>query len=118
MALKASNALLRVTLPLLVCLFADRAPAATGPQARPRTTAAHLEAGKGLFLANCASCHGERGTGHTPWPAPGLHDVVQQVGRNVVIELIRNGNGYIMPSFEDRLTRAEMETLVDYVERL
>jgi cytochrome c551 len=69
-----------------------------------------------LFRQNCASCHGAdmRGTGTVPslkrpgWPYTD--------NRDSLVKIIHQGRGLTMPSFEGRLSNAQIEALADWLE--
>jgi mono/diheme cytochrome c family protein len=73
--------------------------------------------GAGVFSERCASCHGSDGGGSVgPQLSDGrvverFPDVADQ------IEVVRDGRG-AMPSFEDRLSEAEIEAVVEYTRTL
>ena len=66
-----------------------------------------------MFVATCARCHGEDGTGNPPRPAL-IGVAAEEPDRAVHIELVTNG-GRFMPSFAEDLTAEEIEAVVDYV---
>jgi len=84
-----------------------------------------IEAGRQLFQANCASCHGVDATGNGP-NAPNLRvepaDLtaphVNQHSDQDVHWWIRKGIGGNMPSFEGELANDEIWNLVNYIRGL
>ena len=91
----------------------DRAAVQDAPDTVEPGTADPLDAGRAVFLANCATCHGADGQGGL---GPKLADgaVVDRYPdpvdhRTVVI----NGRG-MMPAFGEQLTTAEIDAVVRY----
>ena len=76
-----------------------------------------LEEGATLFADNCASCHGEDGTGITDLGAPNLTDDSWIYGRDpeALFETIHDGRMGWMPGWEGRLTGAERKMLAVYL---
>ena len=67
------------------------------------------ELGKGLYEANCASCHGDDATGVS---APSLLDKSDEQ----FIEAVQNGKGY-MPAFPD-LSDTDIGNIIAFVRSL
>ena len=86
----------------------------------PYEKGADLAAGKKLFAANCAACHGEQGKGNQEVGAPNLTDKVWLYGgdRASIIERITIGGGGVMPSWGNRLDKATIKSLTVYVHSL
>ena len=88
----------------------------SGPAADPAAAAA----AKQTFLDNCASCHGESGTGGREFGAPNLTDGIWLYGGDAAairatIEKARFG---IMPAFAGRLSEADIAKVAIYVHSL
>lgn len=83
------------------------------PDVRPDDVAA----GKELFAANCASCHGETGEGSTDMGAPNLTDANWIYGGDAetVFETVWNGRHGHMPTWENRLSETERKILALYL---
>jgi len=79
--------------------------------------AAAREEGATLFAENCASCHGEKGTGDTSLGAPNLTDSFWIYGGDSasLFQTIYGGRQGWMPHMEGRLTEAERKMLAVYV---
>lgn len=75
------------------------------------------EDGAQIFLDNCASCHGEDGTGSDDIGAPNLTDDAWLYGGDAetVFETIHDGRAGWMPGWEGRITAAEIKMLAVYV---
>ena len=79
-----------------------------------------------LFRANCARCHGADGRGDTPlgetYNVPDFTDAnwwrlnASITTRAKLLSRVTHGKGE-MPAFEKKLTRHQIESLVDYVRR-
>jgi mono/diheme cytochrome c family protein len=95
--------------------------ASSGTQAGYGTSAPLAMSGQPLppeeiYQNQCARCHGDQleGTGAVPalkrngWP----------YGRNrdLLVRIIHQGRGLTMPSFEGRLSNAQIEALADWLE--
>lgn len=77
-----------------------------------------VAAGSEIFATTCASCHGADGRGNTTLGAPNLTDDVWLYGggAETVYETIYNGRQGHMPSWEGRLTPAQIRMLTLYVD--
>ncbi|HYF08539.1 MAG TPA: cytochrome-c oxidase, cbb3-type subunit III [Acetobacteraceae bacterium] len=82
--------------------------------------AAAAERGRALYAENCASCHGERGTGNRELGAPSLADQVWLYGgdRASITRSIAQARGGVMPSWQGRLDPAAVNMLTVYVHQL
>ena len=79
-----------------------------------------------LYKTNCARCHGADGRGDTPlgqqYEAPDFTDPdwwrqhPNSTRRVKMLSLVASGKGD-MPAFDKKLTRSQIELLVDYVRR-
>jgi uncharacterized membrane protein len=87
---------------------------APGDEAPPApASSGSLTAGKQLFLtAGCASCHTLRDAHATGAIGPNLD--AARPSRALVINRVTNGQG-VMPSFANRLSKAQIEQVADYV---
>lgn len=70
-------------------------------------------AGKTVFAANCASCHGADGTGGV---GPDLTSLAAAADPAVVAKQVKNG-GTIMPAFAGRLSDQEIQDVAAYVSK-
>jgi mono/diheme cytochrome c family protein len=92
---------------------ASGSPLPTGAQAHDAT----LLAGRNVFSAECASCHGARGQGGV---GPTFQD--ERLLRDYFnpedqVAFVSNGKG-IMPSFAGVLTRSQLEAVVAYTRQV
>lgn len=73
-----------------------------------------------LFADNCASCHGDDGSGGLEIGAPSLTDRAVIYGREAetVMHTITRGRHGIMPAWAGRLSDAEINLLTLYVTRM
>ena len=80
-------------------------------------TADQIDAGRGVFAENCASCHGENAQGNQEMGAPNLTDAYWIYGGDLrtIIKAVQGGREGHMPTWEGRLTAAEIRTLTLYV---
>ena len=70
--------------------------------------------GKTLYKHNCQQCHGSDGT----CGMFGAKNLKKSKLADAAIRLqIKNGKGF-MPSFDDKIKAAELETLITYVKSL
>jgi cytochrome c oxidase cbb3-type subunit 3 len=76
-----------------------------------------IAAGKELFAANCASCHGEDAKGNTELGAPDLTDNVWVYGgdRQALLDTLWGGRQGHMPTWEHRLSAADRKILALYL---
>ena len=77
-------------------------------------------AGAGVFLDNCAACHGDEGTGDVFQGAPNLTDAIWLYGGDVdaLTYTVVNARFGVMPSWADRLNPAEVAAVAAYVHQL
>lgn len=82
-------------------------PTVTGPDG----------AGAQIFADNCASCHGEDGTGMVEAGAPNLTDAFWIYGgdEKTIRQTIHNGRQGVMPAWAGRLSPLDLKLLVLYV---
>ena len=85
-----------------------------------KVDATSAAAGKEVFAANCAVCHGENAKGNPMMGAPNLTDKIWLYGgdRASVIKTITNGRNAFMPSFKTRLDPIELKQVAVYVHQL
>jgi cytochrome c oxidase cbb3-type subunit I/II len=94
------------------------------PSAAPSTQeATNLNQGKSLFAVNCASCHGDRGTGDGPaagalTPSPtNFH--LKKPTEERAWEVLENGvPGTAMPPWKGQLSADQRHALVEFVRSL
>lgn len=74
-------------------------------------------AGKGLYAANCAACHGADGTGNKDLGAPNLTDNIWLYGgsQKAIMETISDGRQGLMPAHKDFPGEAKAHLLAGYV---
>jgi cytochrome c oxidase cbb3-type subunit 3 len=79
-----------------------------------------IDAGREVFLTTCAACHGEDGAGNREVGAPNLTDGHWLYGGDLdtIIATIHGGRQGHMPTWDERLTPAEIRTLALYVHDL
>ena len=102
-------------MPFILCAVAvvtaslAMAPASDHPQ-----QADTLAQGRSLFNMHCARCHGEDGA-KRKWGATDLRFSLMEA--TLARKQVRQGRG-IMPSFERKLSEAEIDVVVRYVRTL
>ena len=98
----------RVAAVTVLSLVINCATALAAPNGQART----------LFNSTCASCHGQNGTPSAVGKslnAPDLGSADVQKHRNTeLLEIIRDGKGN-MPPFKDKLSDAQINSLIAYV---
>jgi len=102
-------------------LFLISGCASTGPLARQEANypGDKVDA-RGLFVENCAACHGKNGRAHTLHGllvgAQNFTSLEWQVATTdtQIVHAINTGPG-VMPAFERKLSSAEIEALAKYV---
>jgi len=104
-------------------VFAVGAASGASAPADSRKGGSQVGRGRGVFVANCARCHGSDGLGHTSMgemtEAPNLTDAAWQARRSNarMIASVTNGRGE-MPAFKRKLSRQEIAAAVAYVRTL
>jgi mono/diheme cytochrome c family protein len=83
-----------------------------------------LKRGEGLYDANCAVCHGDKGNGKA-WVTETLNPkpqdftdpkTIKTLTRKRMIQSITNGReGTAMQPFKTQLSKDEIELIVDYI---
>ena len=83
-------------------------------------TAETIAAGREVFVANCATCHGEDARGKPDVGAPNLTDKRWLYGGDLetIITTIHGGRRGHMPTWDQRLTLTEIKILALYVHSL
>ena len=89
----------------------------SNPLASTPQTIARIEAGRQVFLTNCAACHGEDAKGNQDLGAPNLSDRFWIYGGDFekIVTTIHGGRQGHMPTWDERLTPAEIKILSIYV---
>jgi cytochrome c oxidase cbb3-type subunit III len=79
--------------------------------------AARLQAGKAVFIANCAACHGPEGKGNVEVGAPDLTDANWIHGKDEasIYMMVWGGLQGHMPSWESRLSLVDRKILALYL---
>ena len=72
-----------------------------------------VAAGRGLYVQNCVSCHGPEAQGQIGPPLIKLGDPDAKIARNIA-----NGFPPKMPPYKDKLSSAQINTLVAYIQSL
>jgi cytochrome c oxidase cbb3-type subunit 3 len=86
----------------------------------PTEQGADLAAGKAVYEANCAVCHGPEGKGNRDLGAPNLSDAIWLYGSDKasLVARVRNGGGGVMPAWGARLDPASIKAVTVYVHTL
>ncbi len=76
--------------------------------------------GATVFEDNCASCHGEDGTGDREQGAPNLTDAIWLFGDSVedITYTVKYARNVEMPTWGDRLSDAQIKAVATYVHQL
>ena len=90
------------------------------PETSTPDNAEALQAGREVFLTNCAACHGEDATGSRDVGAPNLTDDYWVYGGDMqtLVTSIHGGRQGHMPTWDERLSESEIKTLALYVNDL
>ena len=94
-------------LAIFLLLFSSAAFSQTSPTASSPDAA-------GLYVENCARCHGDQGQGISGVISIAAPPLKAEHDRDQVIAMIRNGKD-IMPSFEPLLSQQQIEMIAGYV---
>src|SRR5438046_6928259 len=106
---------------LFAALLASSAAAAAAQPARPPATrsgaSSDISAGKRVFDAQCAWCHGNDGGGGT---GPNLHGkLAHATDLKSIVDIVTSGiQGTEMPSFRSPLTERSIREAAAYVQSL
>ncbi|GAA4135166.1 cytochrome-c oxidase, cbb3-type subunit III [Aminobacter aganoensis] len=92
----------------------------SNPDYSTEQNVATIEAGREVFAANCASCHGDNAAGNRDMGAPNLTDDRWVYGGDLqtIINSVHGGREGHMPTWDERLTTTDMRTLALYVHDL
>lgn len=87
------------------------------PNVAQNTPVPRLNAGKAVFAANCAACHGDDGKGKTEMGAPDLTDHFWIYGGDLqsVSSSVWNGRQGKMPTWDERLSTLDRKILALYL---
>ena len=94
----------------------------SAPQAQPLSP---LDQGKGIYMGNCAGCHGFDGGGHgpaatgmTPPPTNFKTATVATLSDNTIQQAVLVGKGTVMRGYSTILTASDVNALVRYLRTL
>lgn len=76
--------------------------------------------GATVYEDNCAACHGDEGLGDREQGAPNLADAIWLFGGSYddIRETVVNSRFGVMPSWDTRLTEAQIRAVSAYVHQL
>jgi cytochrome c oxidase cbb3-type subunit 3 len=76
-----------------------------------------INAGQQVFLTTCAACHGENAKGNQEVGAPNLTDNFWIYGGDIgtIVTTVHGGREGHMPTWDERLTKAQIKILATYV---
>jgi mono/diheme cytochrome c family protein len=82
-----------------------------------------VDQGKALFASNCASCHGERGSGDGPTagalvPSPTNFGLKEPTQRRALEVLEQGIPGTAMPPWKTQLDEEQRQALTEFVRSL
>jgi cytochrome c oxidase cbb3-type subunit 3 len=79
-----------------------------------------IEVGREVFASTCAACHGDNAEGNRDVGAPNLTDARWVYGGELqtIIASVHGGRQGHMPTWDERMTDAEIRTLSLYVHDL
>jgi cytochrome c oxidase cbb3-type subunit 3 len=82
--------------------------------------ASQIAAGRQVFMASCVACHGEDAKGKQDVGAPNLTDGRWIYGGGIerIVQSIHGGRQGHMPTWDERLSPAEIKILALYVNKL
>lgn len=89
----------------------------SNPSAVKDAKPGQVEAGKAVFAANCATCHGDDGKGKADLGAPNLTDKSWIYGsdKQSILNTVWSGRQGRMPTWENRLTQLDRKILALYL---
>jgi len=99
-----------------ITLLVHHVRALSGQDHDPKFAAA----GAGLFVDNCAACHGEAGLGIREFGSPNLTDAIWLYGGGIdaLTYSITNARFGVMPNWNGRLSEADIRSVSVYVHGL
>ena len=83
-----------------------------GPDGQPDAV---LEAGRTVYGAQCSNCHGNEGQGGRGKPLNQGRALERYPEIEAMIQVVVEGKGSGMPSFEEKLEPDEIEAVVRYI---
>ncbi|MBW3098301.1 cytochrome-c oxidase, cbb3-type subunit III [Pseudohoeflea coraliihabitans] len=94
--------------------------ALSNPDYETPDTAERIAAGSEVFATNCAACHGDDGAGMRDLGAPNLTDDYWVYGGDLqtIVTSVHGGRQGHMPTWDERLSDAEIRILALYVDGL
>lgn len=106
--------------PLQVRNVATYVHSLSNPSDSTPDSIATIEAGRQVFLTTCAACHGEDAKGKKDMGAPDLTDQYWIYGGDLetIVTTVHGGRQGHMPTWDERLTPAEIKILALYVYQL
>ncbi|KQY12756.1 cytochrome-c oxidase, cbb3-type subunit III [Rhizobium sp. Root482] len=92
----------------------------TNPETSTPDNVELVKAGQEVFLTTCAACHGEDAKGNQEVGAPNLTDNYWVYGGDLqtIIASIHGGRQGHMPTWDERLSKADIKILALYVDSL
>jgi cytochrome c oxidase cbb3-type subunit 3 len=92
----------------------------TNPETSTPDNVELVKAGQEVFLTTCAACHGEDAKGNQEVGAPNLTDDYWVYGGDLqtIIASIHGGRQGHMPTWDERLSKADIKILALYVDSL
>jgi cytochrome c oxidase cbb3-type subunit 3 len=92
----------------------------SNPQSVTPKNVHEIQAGREVFLTTCAACHGEDAKGNRDVGAPNLTDGYWLYGGDLktIISTIHGGRQGHMPTWDERLTPAQIKIIALYVASL
>jgi len=103
-----------------VNLAANYVYSLSNPEFVTRENVDAIRAGREVFVANCSVCHGEDARGNRQLGAPNLTDDNWLYGGELsaIVRSVHGGRQGHMPTWDERLTDAEIKILALYVHSL
>lgn len=77
-----------------------------------------LELGRNVYGAQCSNCHGNEGQGGRGKPINRGRALERYPEIEAMIQVVTEGKGSGMPSFDDKLDPDEIEAVVRYVREI
>ena len=78
--------------------------------------------GKDLFLDKCAACHGQDGEGKTAkgkkLKMKSVKETTAKMSAADMVKIVENGKGTDMDAYAKQLSKAQIQSLVDYYRSL
>ncbi len=87
------------------------------------SAAKEAKEGEAIFAKSCQSCHGKAGAADTGMAKnmkirPMSSEEVQKQSKEELVKITTDGKGRMMPAFKGKLSKDQIDDVVDYIKSL